>query len=270
MAIPAPARPVVNGAQSPVAQAPVGPVTGIQHLCLDIETGDAPKEAIALAQQFWKAPANMKDPAKIKEREVAAMASIEEKSALLDAAPIMVLGVVTENSAVLFHSIKSKKKVVAIKGIAAEIFHFKTERDLLAAFRDWVDARSLPNTVMIGHNIIRFDLPKLRGGYLRNRLVMPKVLRPEAREGGVEVFDTMPNFLRYFTTELFGDIFISQEEMVARLGIPGHKHRLSGAEIPRMIREGKADEVLAYNCLDTTEAYAAYLAMTGQYKDQAA
>ena len=44
--------------------------------------------------------------------------------------------------------------------------------------------------------------------------------------------------------------------------------KVAGAEIPRMIAEGKAEEVLAYNYLDIAEAYAAFLAMTGQYKDQ--
>ena len=140
---------------------------------------------------------------------------------------------------------------------------------MLGAAREWTDPRFSPNQVIVGHNVKGFDLPKIRGGYVRNRLVMPKVFQPAARDGGVTIFDTMTEFLYNFTTELKGDKYVSQEEMVARLGIPGHKHRLSGAEIPRMIAQGKAEEVLAYNYLDFAEAYAAFLAMTGQYKDQA-
>jgi hypothetical protein len=266
MAIPTAVRPREQDAPAVAMQG--APVVGVRHLCIDIETCDAPAEAIELAARFYKAPSNMKDPEKIKAREAEAMAKLKEKSALLDGAPIGVVGAVTEVGAVLFHCIKSKKKIDAIKNIPAEIHGFKDERGMLGGFREWTDPRSLPNTVLIGHNIRNFDLPKLRGAFIRNRLVLPKVLRPEAKDEGVTVHDTMRTFLYGFTTELAGDHYVSQEEMIARLGMPGHKHRLSGAEIPRMIAEGKAEEVLAYNYLDLAEAYSAFLAMTGQYKDQ--
>lgn len=250
------------------ASAPSAPVLGAQHVCIDIETMNASAAAIELSARFYKAPWNVKDPAKLKEREAAAMAKIEEKSALLDLAAIGVVGIITESCSAIFHTIKTKKKVEAIKSIPAELYAFKDERLMLGAAREWMDPRSLPNSKLIGHNIVKFDLPKLRGGYVRNRLALPRILRPEAKDEGVTVYDTMRNFLYGFTTERAGDQYISQEEMVARLGLPGHKHRLSGAEIPRMIEEGKAEEVLAYNYLDIAEAYAAFLAMTGQYKDQ--
>ncbi len=271
MAIPTLAKPrPAADATKTDAPAPSGPVVGARHLCVDIETGNASEDAIDLSANFYKAPSNMKDPEKIKEREVSALAKMREKSALLDLAPIYVVGMMTETSAVLFHWIKTKKKVESLKNIPAEIHTFKNERDMLGAVREWKDARFTPNQVVVGHNIKSFDIPKLRGGYVRNRLVLPKVLQPAARDGGVVMYDTMKEFLYGFTTELAGDKYVTQEEMVARLGIPGHKHRLSGAEIPRMIAEGKAEEVLAYNYLDFAEAYAAFLAMTGQYKDQSA
>ncbi len=254
--------------EAPVAPAPSGPTVGVKHLCLDIETRNATPEAIELSARFYKTPPNMKDAEKIAARESSAMLKLDEKSALLDGAPIGVVGIVTEAGAVLFHTIKSKKKVVSIKNIPAEIFAFKTEREMLGAVREWCDPRGLPNTTLIGHNIRNFDMPKLRGAFVRNRLMLPKLLRPEAKDEGVTMYDTMHSFLYGFTTELAGKKYVSQEEMIARLGLPGHKHRLSGAEIPRMIEEGKAEEVLAYNYLDIAEAYAAFLAMTGQYKDQ--
>lgn len=268
MAIPTLTRPAAAVTKTD-APAPSGPAVGARHLCVDIETGDASEAALDLSADFYKAPSNMKDPEKIAAREKEALAKMREKSALLDLAPIFVVGMMTESEAVLFHCIKSKKKVEALKNIPATIFTFKNEREMLGAAREWTDPRFSPNQVIVGHNVKGFDLPKIRGGYVRNRLVMPKVFQPAARDGGVTIFDTMTEFLYNFTTELKGDKYVSQEEMVARLGIPGHKHRLSGAEIPRMIAQGKAEEVLAYNYLDFAEAYAAFLAMTGQYKDQA-
>lgn len=253
---------------APAAPAPSGPIVGVKHLCLDIETRNATPEAIELSARFYKAPSNMKDAEKLKAREAVAMLKLEEKSALLDGAPIGVIGIVTESSAILFHTIKTKKKILSLKNIPAEIFAFKTEREMLGSMREWCDPRGLPNTTLIGHNIRNFDMPKLRGAFVRNRLMLPKLLRPEAKEEGVTMYDTMHSFLYGFTAERAGDKYISQEEMIARLGLPGHKQRLSGAEIPRMIEEGKAEEVLAYNYLDIAEAYAAFLAMTGQYKDQ--
>lgn len=267
MAIPKAASPVLTRPETP-APAPSAPVLGAQHVGIDIETRKAPQEAIELSARFYKAPWNVKDPEKLKEREATAMAKLEEKSALLDGAPIAVFGIITEGCSVIFHSIKTKKKLESLKNIPAEIYGFKDERQLLGAAREWLDPRSLPNSTLIGHNIRDFDLPKLRGGFVRNRLKLPRILRPEARDDGVTVYDTMRNFLYGFTTEKAGERYITQEEMVARLGLPGHKHRLSGAEIPALIEQGKAEEVLAYNYLDLAEAYAAFLAMTGQYRDQ--
>jgi hypothetical protein len=266
MAIPTLTRPTPSAKTD--APVPSGPAVGARHLCFDIETGNASEDAISLSADFYKAPANMKDPEKIKEREAKAIATMREKSALLDLAPIYVVGSMTESAAVLFHHIKAKKKVESLKNIPAEIFTFKSERDMLGAYREWIDPRFAPNQVIVGHNIKSFDLPKIRGAFVRNRLVLPKVFSAAAKEGGVEVYDTMKEFLYGFTTELYGDKYVTQEEMVARLGIPGHKHRLSGAEIPGLIAQGKAEEVLAYNYLDFAEAYAAFLAMTGQYRDQ--
>lgn len=266
MAIPTLAKPPV--APKTDAPAPSGPAVGARHLCTDIETGNASEKAIDMAADLYKPPSNMKDEKKIAEKEAEALVKIREKSALLDLAPIYVVGMMTETEAVLFHHIQSKKKVASLKNIPAAVYGFKDERTMLGAVREWVDPRFTPNQVIVGHNIKEFDLPKLRGGFVRNRLVLPKVLHPAARDGGVTVFDTMKEFLYNFTAELAGDRYVSQEEMVARLGIPGHKHRLKGSEIPGMIANGKAEEVLAYNYLDFAEAYAAFLAMTGQYKDQ--
>lgn len=265
MAIPTATRPVLPRTDAP---APSGPAVGARHFCTDIETANASDDAIELSATFYKPPSNMKDAAKLAERERVAMEKMREKSALLDLAPLAVVGIKTESEAVLFHCIKTKKRVDSLKNIPATIYGFKGEREMLGAVREWADPRFTPNQVIIGHNIRLFDLPKIRGGYVRNRLVLPKVFQPAARDGGVTVFDTMREFLYNFTAELAGDRYVSQEEMVARLGIPGHKHRLSGAEIPGMVAQGKAEEVLAYNYLDVAEAYAAFLAMTGQYQDE--
>lgn len=245
------------------------PVLGARHMCIDIETGDAPKEAIDIAIQFWKAPSNMKNEEGIAERRKMAEAKMEEKSALLDGAPIACLAVQTETKAAIFSSIKSKKPVDKIAmDNPPDIFTYKTEREMLIGMREWFDARTTPGTIVSGFNIFNFDLPKIRIAYVRNRINLPKVFQPEVKNAGVEFYDVMKNFLKSFTTEKSGDRYISLEEVEARLGLPSYKDRVSGAEVPRMVAQGKAKEVMTYCLLDALSTYYAFLAMTSQSRDQ--
>lgn len=243
-----------------------------KHICVDIETGHASEEAIELAQEFAKAAANIKDPEKIKVALEEKRAKIREKSALLDAAPIACLSIVTENEQAIFYYQgmpwpKKLKAITDIKGFEGEIFFGKDEADMLVMVRTWLDLRAVPASIFIGFNIYGFDLPKLRQAYVRHRLTLPNVLKPEAADAGVETYDVMQKFLRYFTAEKAGEFYIKLEEVEARLGLPSYKGRVSGAEVPGMVAAGKAREVLTYCYLDTLSTYAAFRAMTGQYAE---
>lgn len=243
-----------------------------KHICLDLETAHAGEDAVELAQEFAKPNSNIKDPEKALASMEEKRAKIKEKSALLDAAPISCLSLVTESEHAIFYYKgtpwpKKLKIVTEIEGFDGEVLCMKDEADMLVAARTWLDARAVPASIVIGFNIYGFDLPKLRSAYVRNRLVLPNVFKPEAADAGVETYDVMQKFLRYFTAEKAGDRYIKLEEVEARLGLPSYKGRVSGAEVPDMVAAGKAREVLTYCYLDTLSTYAAFRAMTGQYTE---
>ena len=60
---------------------------------------------------------------------------------------------------------------------AADVFGFASERDALYAKRTMLDANCDPDTCLVGHNIVEFDLPKLRMAYLRHGLQLPALPR---------------------------------------------------------------------------------------------
>ncbi len=77
------------------AQAPA------RYVVLDLETSDAPEDAIQAAVSAWKAPSNWKPETVVAKRAEAAE-KIREKAALLDASPIVCVGVRCDREAVMF------------------------------------------------------------------------------------------------------------------------------------------------------------------------
>lgn len=264
--------------QKPSTLAPTFTVpapTPTKHIAFDIETGHATKEAIELSQQFAKAAANIKDAEKAAANVEKKRDGMEEKSALLDLAPISCAAFVTENAQAIFTHKgypwpKKLKAVTELKGYAGTINVLKDEREMLLGIREWLEYRAMPASILIGHAIKGFDLPKLRGAYVRYGLALPQVMRPEARDAGVEVYDTMDMFTRYFTAEQKGQKYITLEETVARLGIPSHKQWLSGAAVPDKVAAGDMREILTYCHLDVLLTYSSFLAMASLSKDRPA
>lgn len=257
-----------------------------RHFAFDLETGDAREDDIELACALVKPASNIKDPEKVQENLATKRAKIAEKAALMDAAPIASAAFVTEAEKVIFYHRGYPwgkfTPVKAIKGFGGTLVCEKDERGMLLVLRDWMDARSVlfdkeeqatlkkrKGSILICHNLFGFDLPKLRLAYIRNELRLPEILDPEAVERGAEYYDTMKHFLRYFTTENAGDQFISVEAVGARLGLPQYKAHMSGADVPKAVREGKALDVLTYNGLDALEHYAFFRSMTGLNKNWA-
>ena len=73
-----------------------------QYVVIDLETGDAPPDAIAAAIAAWKAPSNWK-PETVEAKRVEAAEKIIEKSALLDASPILCLALKTDRMSVILN-----------------------------------------------------------------------------------------------------------------------------------------------------------------------
>jgi hypothetical protein len=237
-------KPVTNLIQSP-------------WVCLDIETGNASDDAVQKAISTWKPPANIKDETKIAERRKEAEAKIREKSALLDAAPILCVAAKTDSQAVLFDSMSREPITVP----NWTVLSCGSERLMLIVFRHWLDNTATTQTSLVGHGIKHFDLPKIRAAYVRHRLRLPKCLMGEQ-----PIVDTMALFRR-FSAEFGDDYFVSLDVVASSLGIERHKTAVTGADVPRLHQEGRYGEIGLYCCLDVEVTARAYLLMSGESGD---
>lgn len=223
-----------------------------RFVVLDLETGDAPEEAIEAALIAWKPPANVKKPETIEAKRVEAAERIRERAALLDASPILCVGVHSDREAVMFNGMG--ECALELAGWSAQ--HAPDERGMLTALAAWLDAHTDELTTLAGHNIRNFDLPKLRNAFVRHRLPLPRCLRPR-EDGSQPVTDTMTLF-KAFSMEHRDDFAVSLDTVAAAFGIPRPKQVISGAEVPRLHAAGQVAEILTYCAIDvdaTTEIY---------------
>lgn len=231
---------------------------------LDIETCHATDKLIEEEIARWEPPSNMKDPEKIEARKAEAAVKIRERSALLDGSPIACVSARTERVGVIFNGVNKKSYTIA----HSEVASLGNEKAMLAGFRDWLDGIANEATVLLGFNLISFDLPRLRGAFVRHRLRLPRILTPRLLEDERQpVVDVMRLFLKWFSAEYHNDIMISLDEVIRRLRMPAYKDRISGAEVPDLIKNGKVKEVLTYCSLDSMATLQAYLFMTSASAD---
>ena len=217
----------------------------LSALCLDIETADADTSYVDRAMADWTPPANVKDPEKIEARRLEAMAKLEDKAALMDSAPIICIGI----------NYGDQNNCTAIAG-------FESEKQMLEDLADYLDAATSAGTEIVGHNLIGFDLPKLRLAYLKYGLALPLCLRPPSMAHRQPVFDLMREF-RYFSAEHYDERYVSLKTVLDTLGI-NRPNDIDGAEVPKAYREGRYDEILEHARLDVELAMRAYKMMTGQ------
>ena len=233
------------------------------YLVMDIETGEAPETAILAALASWKAPSNMRDQAKIEDRKLEAMEKIRERSALLDAAPIVCVGIQTQHGAVVFNAMDSKE--YAISGVRC--VPCGNEKNMLTDLRRWLEIHTNESTILAGQNIKNFDLPKLRSAFVRHHLKLPTILAPRlGNEQTQSVVDTAYLF-KAFSVEHRDDFCPSLDSVCNGLGIPKPKSVISGADVPMLVKARRYEEVLVYNAIDIAATARAYLLMSGQAED---
>lgn len=230
------------------------PAQPARYIVLDIETGDAPEEAIIAATEGWKAPSNWK-PETVEAKRQEAAERIRDKAALLDASPILCVGLRTDTEARLFNGMGDPGPLLSLAGWIAE--HHQDEAHMLVSLATWINAHTDPSTILVGHNVRSFDLPKLRGAYVRNRLPLPLCLRPVMDGPGQPITDTMKLFGSY-SMENRDTPFVGLDTVCRVFGVPRPKSVISGADVPRYHKEGRFAEILTYQCIDvdaTTEIY---------------
>lgn len=238
------------------------PLAPAAFVALDLETGDAPPEAIAAAIAAWKAPANWKpETAEAKRREFAEKAI--EKAALLDASPILCVALQTDRIRLVLNGMDDTAPEIDGWPVVPCV----NERGLLVTLRAWLDASTTPETLIVGHNIRAFDLPKLRHAYIRHSLRLPEILKPRLREENkAETVDTATLF-KAFSMEHRDDFCPSLDTVAASFGIPRPKQHMSGADCPRLYQEGQIATVLTYCAVDVATTTRAYQLMTSTALD---
>lgn len=247
----------------------------LEWICLDIETvAGRPESAEDWARRFW-CPDERWKPETIGRRYLEALEKKREKLALLDAAGIAVIALRDSSNtrpvAVMhgcgFHGPEHREW-----GLVAG---YNDEREMLMQFREFLNGHTDEGTLLVGHNVRGFDLPRLRFAYLRNGLQLPGLLAcPDVR-----VYDTMLQFARHFSVER--EEFISLATVLEKMGMPNHKEVMDGSLIGEMLAKAMAkigpessfngeaernalEAVLRYAALDVLCESELFLRLTGR------
>lgn len=227
------------------------------YLVLDIETAAGePTEAEAWMRTVWSPNPNWK-PATIGERFLQALEQKKEQLALLDSSPIITVALKTPADLRVLHWLPVDAQEMA--GVLLE--RLPDQKALLDRTAQYLAACS-PETVLVGHNLLHFDLPKLRQGMLRHGVRLPTILVDRDHP----VYDTMREWSRF---TLDDRQYISLAELADVLGLPEHKAIISGAMVPEMYQQNRFAELLAYAAADVLAQWHVFLRMTGQLESEA-
>jgi len=231
-------------------------------VAIDIETGNAPEEAVAQAIDDWKPPKNWKPETVEAKREEMAAKKVD-KAALLDSSPILCIACRTDYGMFCFNGMDAVNYDVT----GAAVYSCGSEKEMLIMFRSWADAVVSPNTSVVGHNVRDFDMPKIRQAYIRHRLKPPAFLVPSFRgDNSCEVVDTMA-LIKAFSMQHRSAPMISLDTVAIILCIERPKQLVTGAEVPLLHADGRYHEILIYCCIDTETTAQAFMLMSGISND---
>jgi hypothetical protein len=256
-------------ASSPFPDIPFEAPVTYQRLTLDIETEDArPEDAEALLRTHWSPNPTWTNET-IGKRFKEALEKKLDKLALIDAAPIAVVSLKSDTEAIVLHSVlEDPARTVG----ACKVEGFATQREMLLALRVVLDQHVDGTTELVGHNVIGFDLRRLRYAFAHEGLRIPRCLADRDQP----VFDLMREFGRRFSMagEADGKLFCALDVVLAGLGIRSHKGDIDGSMVPELVRRARAGErkaldiLITYAALDAVSEEEAYLRMTGQAEDR--
>lgn len=229
-----------------------------EWLAIDIETANGrPEDAERELRMKWKPAASWKDET-VGARYRAAQEKAQERRALCDSSPIVIVSIRTPSELRVLHHLEARDPET-VEGALVE--GFADERAMLLALRSLLEARCDESTLIVGHNVKSFDLPKLRQSYLRHGLRLPSPLA--AHDQGV--YDTMREYARRFS--LADSLYIALADILELLQLPGYKSLIDGAMVPELVEAGEIDALVRYALLDAVAESELYLRMTGQSPD---
>lgn len=233
-------------------------------LTIDIETvAGRPEDAERDMRMNWSPTPNWK-PDTIGKRYLEMLDKKKERLALIDGSRVISAAVLGVNefgarSIGCFHSLYAHEPH---RMESADIYGFATEREMLIALRTVFDTQCGPEACLVGHNVIEFDLPKLRMAYLRNGLNLPGALADQSQP----VFDTMREWGKRFSSNR--NPFVSVADVLEVLGMDSHKGVIDGSQVEQLYAASKHDTIIKYNLLDVIAEHDLFLRMTGQSGDR--
>lgn len=231
------------------------------YLALDLETTDgSPEEAEHWMRLRYLPPANYSKPESIGKHFLDKLADKKAKLALLDSAPIVCVSLKSDDELRCLHCLEAGEPRQIAGGL---VEGFATMREMLAALRALLDARCTPETLLVGHNILGFDLRKLRWAYVKHGLRMPFVLQGTDQP----VFDTMLKYASLFTVGGERGLFVSLDDLLIDFGIASHKGEIDGSQVPGLVAAKRYDDLVQYALLDVLAEAELFLRMSGQIED---
>jgi hypothetical protein len=216
----------------------------LNYLVLDIETTDAPAASVAFEQEFARPHAGTKDEDKKAAQVAAKQAKLQESAALLDSSPVCIVGGIV--GGITFQIFSAPAVGFDIPGVT--LFPMPDERGVLLCFAYLLE--SLPGVTFVGHNVEKryngtgFDLPHLRFRYAFHGVALPIAMDPLHTRS----VDLMELYFRSSTTKK--DVFVSLEEMAARLELTDKPFPLAGKDVPRLWQAGDVEACLLKNLYD--------------------
>jgi hypothetical protein len=228
-----------------------------RYVVIDVETiAGCPEDAEAAFRRTFCPNPNWKATT-IGERYLEGLQQRRERMALLDASPIVTVSMATDTDCRLLHSLPFADPTIC--GIPLE--SYPNERMLLIRLREYLESCS-DITLFVGHNILGFDLPRLRFRYLANGLRLPRPLTTTQQP----VYDTMVVWGELFSVE--GARYVSLHDCLQMAHIPSHKTMISGSDVQQLYESGDYKTLAIYAVLDVLAERALFLCMTGQADDR--
>lgn len=221
------------------------------YCVLDIETiaGD-PSDAESWMRRAWSPAANWK-PETIGARWHDAYQKKLDRLALIDGSPIISVQLKTRAGCEVIHWAQCDEAAIA----GSEMTRVADERSMLLAARERL--RCCGETEIVGHNVRRFDLPRLRFAFIKHGLMLPSCLANDDHP----VYDTMARWGRFTVDDR---PFISLSECLTACGLPNHKEQVSGEDVGKLWLSGDHKLLLTYAVADVLAEEALFLRMTGQ------
>lgn len=239
-----------------------GPAAPVPYkwLTLDVETVDGrPEDAERLMRVQWAPNPDWK-PETIGNRYLAALAKKKEKLALIDEAPLACVAIRSDSELRCLHAMYAHEPRLKHGGL---IQGFSDRREMLVAFRTLLETRLGPDAPLVGHNILHFDLRKIRWQFLKEGLRLPRQLVTREQP----VFDMMVEYGRRFSTN-GGDIMVGLADVLEAFGLPTHKGIADGADVPQLYRQGEFDLIVEYCMLDVIAEADLFVRMNGGVNDE--